>query len=250
MRPIDPESIQGSALNFYFAKGKTLEERYRPLHEHILKRKANHVWQYSEVITAKIAAQTRMAEDPRGESKDMINVAMTDYMGLSHDQRIIDAVREAMERFGVHATASPVVAGMNSMTMEVEAKLCEVLQQEAATIFTNGWLACFGVMPALISKDDYVVMDSFVHNSLATGAAVATEHIAKFRHNNLADLEEKLKQIRAGNSKDAIFIVLETWYSINSDGPDLPRVMDLALRYECIVIVEPIRQILLHSFML
>ena len=54
MKPIDPESIEGSALTFYFAKGKTLEERYRPLHEHILMRKANQVWQYSEVFTSRM----------------------------------------------------------------------------------------------------------------------------------------------------------------------------------------------------
>ncbi len=238
MRPIDPESIVGSALTYFFAKGKTLEARYRPLHEHILMRKANQVWQYSEVLTSRIGTQTRMAEDERGGTREVINIALTDYLGLSHDQRILDTASETVNRWGVNATASAVVAGMTTLTVEVEAKLCEVLQQESATLFTNGWSACFGVMAALVSKDDFVVMDSLAHNSLATGAAFASQHVTKFAHNDLFELEQKLKNIRANDTETAIFIVLETWYSVNSDGPDLPRVMDLSRRYECIVIID------------
>src|SRR5438874_1360481 len=148
MKPIDPESIGGSALTFFFAKGKTLEERYRPLHEHILTRKANQVWQYSEVLASRIGTQTRLAEEDAGVSSEVINVAMTDYLGFSQHQRIINSVSEAVGRWGVHATATPVVAGMTTLTMDVEAKLCEVLQQESTTLFANGWSACFGVMAA------------------------------------------------------------------------------------------------------
>ena len=238
MKPIDPESIGGSALTFYFAKGKTLEERYRPLHEHILKRKANQVWQYSEVLTSRIGTQTRLADDEGGTSREVINVAMTDYLGFSQHPRIINSVSEAVDRCGVHSTAAPVVAGMTTLTMELEAKLCEVLQQESATVFANGWSACFGVMAALVAREDFVVMDSLAHNSLATGAEFATQQITKFKHNDLTDLEDKLKQIRATDTEHAIFIALETWYSVNSDGPDLPRVMDLSHRYECIVIID------------
>lgn len=238
MKPIDPESIGGSALTYYFAKGKTLEDRYRPLHEHILKRKANQVWQYSEVFTSNIGTQTRLAEDESGGSKKIINVAMSDYLGLSKDQRIINSVSEAAHRWGVNATAAPVVAGMTTLTKDLEAKLCDVLQQESATVFANGWSACFGVMAALVSNDDFVVMDSLAHNSLATGSEFATQRITKFKHNDLTDLEDKLKEIRASDTEHAIFIVLETWYSVNSDGPDLPQVMDLSRRYECIVIID------------
>ena len=237
MKPIDPESIEGSALTFYFAKGKTLEERYRPLHEQILKRKANQVWQYSEVFTSRIDTQTQLADDGGG-SKEIINVAMSDYLGLSRDRRIINCVGEAAERWGVNSTAAPVVAGMTTLTMDLEAKLCEVLQQESATVFANGWSACFGVIAALVSNDDFVVMDSLAHNSLATGVEFATQHITKFKHNDLTDLEDKLKNIRANDTEHAIFIVLETWYSVNSDSPDLPRVMELSHRYECIVIID------------
>ena len=237
MKPIDPESIEGSALTFYFAKGKTLEERYRPLHEQILKRKANQVWQYSEVFTSRIDTQTQLADDGGG-SKEIINVAMSDYLGLSRDRRIINCVGEAAERWGVNSTAAPVVAGMTTLTMDLEAKLCEVLQQESATVFANGWSACFGVIAALVSNDDFVVMDSLAHNSLATGVEFATQHITKFKHNDLTDLEDKLKNIRANDTEHAIFIVLETWYSVTSDSPDLPRVMELSHRYECIVIID------------
>ena len=238
MNHIDPESIVGSALTYFFANGKTLEERYRPLYEHILKRKVNQVWQYSEVLTSRIGTQTRLAEGEDGASMEVINVAMTDYLGFSQHPQIINSVSEAVDRWGVHATAAPVVAGMTTLTMDVEAKLCEVLQQESATLFANGWSACFGVMTALVSKDDFVVMDSLAHNSLATGAEFATQHIVKFKHSDLTDLEDKLKEIRANDAEHAIFIVLETWYSVNSDGPDLPRVMDLSRRYECIVIID------------
>jgi 7-keto-8-aminopelargonate synthetase-like enzyme len=163
---------------------------------------------------------------------------MTDYLGFSQHPRIITSVSEAVDHWGVHATATPVVAGMTTLTTKVEAKLCQVLQQESATLFANGWSACFGVMAALVSKADFVVMDSLAHNSLATGAAFATQQITRFKHNDLADLEDKLKQIRANDTEHAIFIVLETWYSVNSDGPDLPRVMDLSHLYECIVIID------------
>ena len=238
MNLIDPKSIEGSALSFYFAKGKTLEERYRPLHEHILLRKANQVWQYSEVLASRIGAQTRMAGDNGDASREITNVAMTDYLGFSQHEQIIGSVSEAIDRWGVHATATPVVAGMTTLTMDVEAKLCEVLQQESATLFANGWSACFGVMAALVSKDDFVILDSLAHNSLATGAEFATQHVTRFQHNDLIDLEDKLKRVRAIDAEHAIFIVLETWYSVNSDGPDLARVMELSRYYECIVVID------------
>jgi 7-keto-8-aminopelargonate synthetase-like enzyme len=82
------------------------------------------------------------------------------------------------------------------------------------------------------------MMDGLSHNSLQVGSMNATHNIHKFRHNDVEHLESLLKRIRESDANTAIFIVIESLYSMNSDVPDLKKVLDLSRQYEAIIILD------------
>ena len=89
-----------------------------------------------------------------------------------------------------------------------------------------------------VCPDDTVVMDSRSHSCLVEGSRHAAKRVREFRHNDLGDLETQLREDRKLRPTGAIFIVIESLYSMDSDGPDFPGVLELAHQYDATIIID------------
>ena len=124
--------------------------------------------------------------------QEFLNFSSNDYLGLADEESLKEAARQAIEHFGTGAGASRLICGSLSPHHELEELLAGFKGTEAALSFSSGYAAALGVIAALLSKDDIVILDKLVHASIVDGARLCGAHIRVFPHNDLNRLESIL----------------------------------------------------------
>jgi 7-keto-8-aminopelargonate synthetase-like enzyme len=235
---IDINALMGGSFLFRSPKGKSLNERYGPFNQYVDLLKVNGVYPFGRVATSRLSAEMYISNTWADEDKACINFGSQDYLSLSNHPEVIKAAKDSIDQYGINAGGSPVLGGQNTLTSKLGKEIAKALKVEQAHIFPNGWSACFGAIAGLVGAKDCIVMDMLMHNSSDVGAQYATEHVYKFKHNDLEDLEKKLRFWRDRSKDGGLFVVIETLYSMNSDGPDMNGVYDLCVKYDAILIVD------------
>ena len=147
-----------------------------------------------------------------------ISFASNDYLGLSQHPAITSAFHEGLEQFGHGSASSRLICGTSIAHSELENRLAALKGTHRALTFSSGFATAMGTIPALLSKDDFVVLDKLSHACLIDAAKLSTATLRVFPHNHLAKLESILQQIRARHgSKPRILIVTESVFSMDGD---------------------------------
>ena len=118
------------------------------------------------------------------------------YLGLTGDERVKAAARDALERFGTGLTGSRFLNGTLSLHLELESKLADWMGTEDALVFTTGYLANTGAIGTLLGPGDTVICDSGDHASILDAVTMSRARIRPFRHNRLDKLETMLAALR------------------------------------------------------
>jgi 7-keto-8-aminopelargonate synthetase-like enzyme len=238
MKSVYLKVLEESVLDYLKVKGKTLDERYKPFLDYTTLRDKYGVLSFANRVLTSTVSPYVSAEVSNNKSEQYLNFSSQDYLGLAQNEDVKNAAKSVIDLYGIHTAAAPVLTGRNKLTEELENKLAGILHTEQCLLFPTGWAACFGVIAALITENDYLLIDALSHNSLQVAAKYSTRRIQKFKHNNLEHLEKLLKKLRENNSDSGIFVVIETLYSMNSDKPDLQKVVDLTNKYKAILIID------------
>jgi 8-amino-7-oxononanoate synthase len=183
----------------------------------------------------------RSTEGPQGrmtliDGKPCLNFAWCDYLGLSQHPDLIAATKGAIDRYGTSVSASRMVSGDTPLHRALEQEISETIGVEAALVFVSGHAANVSTIGTLMTKDDFIVHDEFVHNSAVVGMRLSGAKTRTFRHNNLEALETILREERAKYRN--VLIVIEGLYSTEGDIPDLARVVELKERYGAWLMVD------------
>jgi 7-keto-8-aminopelargonate synthetase-like enzyme len=235
---IPMEALTGSTFLYRSWLGKTLDKRYEAFNNYINLRKEQGVYPFQRTLTTPVNNEIKVSHTWADENMYCLNFGSQDYLGLSNHSEVKQAAHKAIDEYGLNSGGSPVLSGKNTACSKLENTIASILGLDQCQLFPTGWMACFGVVAGLISHKDAIVMDMFVHNSLDVGTKYATEKVYKFKHNNMEELETKLKFCRKENSENGLFIIIESLYSMHSDMPDLDAVMKLAVVYDAIVIID------------
>ncbi len=214
---------EGSGLNFMNFSGKNLTERYAPFNHWGTLREEQNLWPFGL----------------ENDNRRPLNFGTQDYLGLSTNKKIIDSLLDFISHNNIiHSSGSPTLTGRTVWTAELEDKLSNLLHQKSTLIFPSGWMACFGAVTGLTNGKDTIVIDALAHNCMQVASKFSTQNIFKFNHNDMTHLNAVLERCRQIDDKNGLFIVTETLYSMNSDSPDLRRLMELAYKYDAIVIID------------
>lgn len=130
------------------------------------------------------------------KGKRLVSFSCNDYLGLSQDERVTRAAADAALTYGAGAGASRLVTGNHPLLRDLEAALARFKRTEAAIVFGAGYLANAGIAPCLVKAGDIVLIDELAHSCLWTGARLSGAEVIAFRHNDIAQLEELLRQER------------------------------------------------------
>ncbi len=173
----------------------------------------------------------------------LLSFASNDYLGLANDPCLKEAAARAVERFGAGAGASRLVGGSLAPFHELEESLAIFKKTEAALSFATGYAAATGAIGALMGKQDVIVLDKLVHASIVDAARLSGATIRVFAHNDLEDLEAKLKWANAKlhqPSRDAphILVVTESVFSMDGDTAPLREIVRLKEKHGAWLMVD------------
>ena len=155
---------------------------------------------------------------------ERILAGSNNYLGLTHDPRVIEASRSATLRYGTGLTGSRLLNGTMELQEQLEARLARFLGKDAALVFSAGYLASLGTLPALARREDHVYLDRFVHASLMDAAALAHATSHRFPHRD----PKALARMMDRNPDGAAIIVTDGVFSMDGDVADLVELAALS----------------------
>jgi 7-keto-8-aminopelargonate synthetase-like enzyme len=200
-------------------------------------RRCNGYWPYSRSTEAAPLAICA-AKDDSGRPVRGVNFASQDYLSLASHPEIKLAATEAIGEYGVHSAGSAAFLGNTKYSIALEQKIGEFLQMEHVVLFPTGWAAGYGVIKGLLRPNDHIVMDGLAHACLQDGAAAATSNVYLHRHLDATSARRWLSRIRARDSENAILVVTEGLFSMDSDTPDLAAFQALCREYQATLMVD------------
>lgn len=230
-------ALTGSVRDYRDLHGSDLLARVKGFFQWQDQRRGEGLWPYSKSVDAAPTTATQIRDD-RGQAWAGVNFASQDYLGLSSHPRIRDAAHAAIEEFGAHSAGSAVLLGNTKISDLLIETIAEHVACSDVVLYPTGWAAGFGVIKALIRPTDHIVMDGLSHACLQEGAAAATPNIHLHGHLKLDSARRILKRIRAHDSTNAILVITETLFSMNSDTPEIRGLQDLCHEYGAYLLVD------------
>ncbi len=185
----------------------------------------------------------RVSDSPTGAtvsfgSQALHNFASNDYLGLAAHRDVMEAAVRAMRDYGAGAGASRLVSGTQRPHQELEEKLAAFKQTEAVLAFGSGYATSTGVLSALASKNDVILLDRLSHACLVDGARLSGAVIRPFHHNDPEHLEHHLRWAREKHPQARIFIATESVFSMDGDTAPLREIVALKDRYGAILMLD------------
>lgn len=169
------------------------------------------------------------------KSKDTILLGTYNYMGMTFDPDVIQAGKDALDKFGSGTNGSRMLNGTFRDHMEVEQALRDFYGVSGAIVFSTGYMANLGMISTLAGKGDYVILDADSHASIYDGCKQGVAEIVRFRHNNVDDLDKRLGRLPAEAGK---LVVLEGVYSMLGDIAPLREMVAVAKKHGAMVLSD------------
>src|SRR5437588_10219954 len=168
----------------------------------------------------------------------LINFSSNDYLGLANDSRLREAALAAIKEFGVGAGASRLVSGTQSPHLRLESALANWKGTEAALSFSSGHAAALGTIPAIVTKNDVILLDKLCHASLIDGAKLSGALLRVFPHNHLGKLESHLEWAQREHAGKRVLILTESVFSMDGDRAPLSELVELKRRFDALLLLD------------
>jgi 8-amino-7-oxononanoate synthase len=170
----------------------------------------------------------------RFQGRDIVMLGSNAYLGLGAHPKVVAAAKAAIDRYGAGCSGSPLLNGTLDLHVELARALAAFMGKEDAILCSTGYQTNLGVVSALLTKDDVVVMDQFDHASLVDGARLAGAQIVRFRHNDMESLEDMLR----AHPERGKLIVVDSVFSMEGTVADLPTIVALARKHGARTMVD------------
>jgi 8-amino-7-oxononanoate synthase len=168
--------------------------------------------------------------------RETILAGSNNYLGLTFEPSCIEAAKAALDAEGTGTTGSRMANGTYSTHHALEGELAEFFDRRHALVFTTGFLATMGMVSTLAGRDDVLLIDADSHASIYDGCRLGGAEIIRFRHNDPADLEKRLR--RLGERSTNTLVVAEGLYSMLGDQPPLEKLVDIKDRYGACLLLD------------
>jgi glycine C-acetyltransferase len=171
------------------------------------------------------------------DGKKVINLSSNNYLGLTNHPKMAKAAIDAIKKYGVGAGAVRTIIGTLKIHEELEKKLAKFKGVEAALVFQSGFCANQGVIGTLLGEGDLAISDELNHASIIDGLRLTKATRMIYKHADMNDLEEKLKEgVKQGFKK--IMIITDGVFSMDGDVAPLDKIYELAKKYNAITMVD------------
>ena len=172
------------------------------------------------------------------DGREMLNLSSNDYLGLASNPSLNEEFREEtdVKLLSYSASSSRLLSGNHEYYGLLEQDLRDMYGREGALVFTSGYHANIGILPALAGKRDLIIADKLVHASIIDGMRLADAEMMRYRHLDYEHLRELLFNHR--EKYENVFIVTESIFSMDGDVADLQELCDLKKEYDAFLYVD------------
>ena len=168
------------------------------------------------------------------DGRELLNLTSNNYLGLAADRRVVEAAAEAARAYGASVSASRLLCGSTPLHEELETRLAALKAQEAALLYSSGYLANLGVLTALARPGDVIFSDALNHASIIDGCRLSGAETRVYRHCDAGHLAELL----ANTSARRRLIVSETVFSMDGDIAPLRALVELARAHDAVLVLD------------
>jgi glycine C-acetyltransferase len=166
---------------------------------------------------------------------EMIMLGSYSYLGLIGHPRINAAAKEAVDSFGTGTHGVRLLAGTLPLHHQLEERIAEFKQTEAAITFSSGYVTNLSVVSSLLRKGDVVICDKLNHASIVDGCLLSMARFVRFRHNDMAHLEYRLREAGSNVRK---LVIVDAVFSMDGDIINLPEVSRLCHQHGAYLMVD------------
>ena len=190
---------------------------------------AEGVYPYFREMTSKQGTEVEMA------GHKVLMFGSNAYTGLTGDQRIIDAAKKALDKYGSGCAGSRFLNGTLDLHVQLEKELAEYIGKDETLCFSTGFFVNSGVLAVVVGRGDYIICDDRDHASIVDGRRLSFARQLHYKHNDMEDLENILK----GLPHEAVkLIVVDGVFSMEGDLANLPKIVELKHKYNCSIMVD------------
>jgi glycine C-acetyltransferase len=167
--------------------------------------------------------------------KEVINFCANNYLGLSDNERVIAAAKNALDSHGFGLSSVRFICGTQDIHKELEAKLSEFLGTEDTILYAAAFDANGGVFEPLFGEEDAIISDELNHASIIDGVRLCKAERLRYKHNNMADLETKLQETQKNRSR---IIVTDGVFSMDGTIAQMDKIVALAEKYNALIMSD------------
>lgn len=207
------------------------------MNENLVRRIANEV---EEIKTSGLYKTERIIESPQGAEikvggKTVLNFCANNYLGLSSHPKVIEAAHKTIDARGYGMSSVRFICGTQDIHKELEKKLSQFLGTEDTILYAAAFDANGGVFEPLFNEQDAIISDALNHASIIDGIRMCKAQRFRYEHNNMEDLEAKLKESQNLRSR---IIVSDGSFSMDGTIAQLDKICDLADKYDAAVMID------------
>ena len=173
-------------------------------------------------------AEAEVLNASEGAPRKVINMTSYNYLGLSSHPEVIQAAKDALDRYGLGASGAPLLSGTFDLHVEFARRLAEFKQKEDCLLYSSGLGGNVGAMQGLLRKGDVLILDERCHKSLIDGGTLSGAKMLFFSHNDPSSLQAMLEKSKGKR----VLIGMEGVYSMDGDLARLPEILELAEHYK------------------
>jgi glycine C-acetyltransferase len=194
----------------------------------------------AEIKTAGLYKTERIIESPQGaeitvNGKTVLNFCANNYLGLSSHPKVIEAAKKYVDHRGYGMSSVRFICGTQDIHKELEEKISAFLGTEDTILYVAAFDANGGVFEPLYNEQDAIISDELNHASIIDGVRLCKAQRFRYKHNNMADLEEQLKASQSARNR---VIVTDGSFSMDGTIAQLDAIVALAEKYDAAIMID------------
>lgn len=207
------------------------------MNEKLVQRIAKEV---ADIEAAGLYKRERIITSPQGaeitvNGKTVLNFCANNYLGLSSHPKVIEAAHKAIDEHGYGMSSVRFICGTQDIHKELEEKISKFLGTEDTILYAAAFDANGGVFEPLFNEEDAIISDALNHASIIDGVRLCKAQRYRYEHNNMADLEAKLKESARLRSR---IIVTDGSFSMDGTIAQLDKIVELAEQYDAVIMID------------
>jgi glycine C-acetyltransferase len=188
------------------------------------------LYKTERVITTPQDAHIRV-----GDGREVLNMCANNYLGLADHPELIRAAKEALDTHGLGMASVRFICGTQDLHQALETALTSFLGTEATILYPSAFDANGGLFETVLTDKDAVISDELNHASIIDGIRLCKAQRFRYKHNDMADLEAKLKEAAKARFK---LIATDGCFSMDGTIADLPAIVELARKYDALTMID------------